>query len=63
MVQKLELSGYSCVWEEGFSRERAEAESQQRQSCLAGPSSGLSYAPARIGLNVWSGLTLPSTFF
>ena len=33
MVQKLELSGYSCVWEEGFGRERAEAESQQRQSC------------------------------
>jgi hypothetical protein len=32
MVQKLELSGYSCVWEEGFGRERererAEAESQ-----------------------------------
>ena len=26
MVQKLELSGYSCVWEEGFGRERAEAE-------------------------------------
>ena len=44
MVQKLELSGYSCVWEEGFSRERAEAESQQRQSCMAGPSSGLSGA-------------------
>ena len=63
MVQKLELSGYSCVWQEGFGRERTEAESQQRQSCLAGPSSGLSYAPARIGLNVWSGLTLPSTFF
>ena len=42
MVQKLELSGYSCVWEEGFGRERAEAESQQRQSCMAGPSSGLS---------------------
>ena len=42
MVQKLELSGYSCVWEEGFGRERAEAESQQ--SCMAGPSSGLSGA-------------------
>ena len=29
MVQKLELSGYSCVWEEGFGRER---EQRQRVS-------------------------------
>ena len=32
MVQKLELSGYSCVWEEGFGRER---ESRGRESAEA----------------------------
>ena len=34
MVQKLELSGYSCVWEEGVGRER-ERESRGRESVEA----------------------------